>query len=208
MPAKSNCKLNKLWELTLLGDDNAFEKFYYQCIYRLLAYGRRFTGDEYLLKDSIQDIFIDLYEKKSGLGSHIENPLAYLMASLRHSLIKKNVKSRKALSHSFTSEEAQEFSVEYSFQEHLIGKEITLERYKKLKSAITGLSAGQKEVIYLRFEQGLQYPEIAKIMNINVESARKQLHRAIVSLRKIIDNQMFLTFFSFLSKKVDKSCPY
>jgi len=40
------------------------------------------------------------------------------------------------------------------------------------------------------------------LMNITIESARKQLYRALLSLRHVLDNEVFLTLFSYFRKKV------
>jgi RNA polymerase sigma factor (sigma-70 family) len=95
-----------------------------------------------------------------------------------------------------------EFNIEYSFQDQLINMEISEEKRVRLQQAIITLSPGQKEIIYLKFEQELEYPEIAHLMNITIESARKQLYRVLLSLRHILDNEVFLTLFSYFRKKV------
>jgi RNA polymerase sigma factor (sigma-70 family) len=95
----------------------------------------------------------------------------------------------------------EEFNVNYSFQDNLIKQEITIETLDKLRKAIQNLTSGQKEVIYLRFEEGLSYQEISRIMEISVESVRKQVFRAISSLRSILVSTAFYTFFTITLKK-------
>jgi RNA polymerase sigma factor (sigma-70 family) len=95
----------------------------------------------------------------------------------------------------------EEFKVQYSFQDSLINQEITIEILDKLRRAIQNLTSGQKEVIYLRFEEGLSYQEISRIMEISVESVRKQVFRAISSLRNILISTNFYNFFTIILKK-------
>lgn len=97
-------------------------------------------------------------------------------------------------------EEEFNFRVEYSFQDRLIEEEISDERKEILQSAIKELPAKQKEIIYLKFEEEMDYSEIATIQNITVESARKLLYRALLSLRTKIDSDIFHTFFLIFFK--------
>jgi RNA polymerase sigma factor (sigma-70 family) len=192
-------KTSAMWEAFLKGDDHAFASFYFLNINKLLAYGRKITHDSDLLRDAIQEVFVDIYEKRDRPHAHIENPGAWLMVALRNNIYKKKESSRKSATHGLSLVQVEEFNVEYSFQETLINHEMTRELLANLRAAIQQLSSGQKEVIYLRYEAGLPYPDIAGIMQITVESARKQLHRAILSLRKILDSKSIIALFLIFS---------
>jgi RNA polymerase sigma factor (sigma-70 family) len=93
------------------------------------------------------------------------------------------------------------FNIEYSFQDRLIELEISNEIKNKLSAAINSLPPKQKEIIYLKFEEELGYLEISEILKISIESARKLLYRALISLRSIVEPKAFLTFFLVLFKK-------
>ncbi len=191
-----------LWSSFLDGDDKAFIAIYYLFINALLSYGKKLTNDRELIHDAIQEIFIDLYQKRGKKHIPISNLKAYLLIALKNAALKKILQNRiyddkEADDHLF-----DEFNIEYSFQDQLINREISEEKHQRLQKAIVTLSAKQKEIIYLKFEEGLQYPEIASLMNITVESARKQLYRALLSLRQILDNETFLVLFSILRKKI------
>jgi RNA polymerase sigma factor (sigma-70 family) len=49
---------------------------------------------------------------------------------------------------------------------------------------LKNLPAKQKEALYLRYNESMEYPEIAQVLNISVESVRKQVYRALNSIRK------------------------
>ncbi len=55
---------------------------------------------------------------------------------------------------------------------------------KRLKSNIEKLTKRQREVIYLRFYQELDYDEIAGIMEINYHSVVNLIYEALRMLRK------------------------
>ena len=60
----------------------------------------------------------------------------------------------------------------------------------------------EKEIVYLKFEEELDYKDIAQIMGISVESARKSMHRAIRALRHVLDTESFYTVLIIIAKKI------
>ncbi len=189
-----------LWNAFLEGDDKAFTAIYFLYIHQLLSYGRKLTHQNEILFDSIQDVFVCLYEKRGKQLISVSNPKAYLFVSLKNSILKKLIQTQKLHSVETDASNKAEFSAEYSFQDQIISSETSEVTRHTLHQAIHNLSNGQKEIIFLKFEQGLGYSDIAKVMNITVESARKQLYRALVSLREILDKKTIFNFFYFLTK--------
>jgi RNA polymerase sigma factor (sigma-70 family) len=61
------------------------------------------------------------------------------------------------------------------------------------------LPAKQKETLYLRFNESLDYPEIAQMLNISIESVRKQVYRALKSIRESFSNEPFIFLLVFQS---------
>jgi RNA polymerase sigma factor (sigma-70 family) len=51
---------------------------------------------------------------------------------------------------------------------------------------INTLPPRQKEIIFLRFYEGLSYDEIADIMSISINSAYKLLYKALENLQQIM----------------------
>jgi len=140
----------------------------------------------------LQEIFIDLFLKRNKLNVDIKNLKAYLFVSLRNGLIKK-IKSKKRFELYDIKDNNFEFNfnVEYSYQDKLIEDEISQELKNVLQAATKKLPPKQKEIIYLKFEEEMSYPEISEIMAISIESARKLLYRALLSLRKEIPYEQF-----------------
>jgi RNA polymerase sigma factor (sigma-70 family) len=69
-------------------------------------------------------------------------------------------------------------------------------------NALIQLPAKQKEAVYLRFNESLEYNEIAAILEITVESVRKQVHRALKTVREIIGKEADMFLFALFEKKV------
>jgi len=193
---------NILWNSFLDGDDNAFGTVYYAFINAILSYGKKLTSDRELLNDAVQEIFMDLYQKRSKKHIPISNLKSYLFIALKNTILKKILQNRIDVDKVVDDNLLGEFNIEYSFQDQLINREISEEKRQLLQNAIITLSSKQKEIIYLKFEEEMEYTEIARLMKITVESARKQLYRTLLSLRQILDNETFLILFLVLRKKV------
>lgn len=98
-----------------------------------------------------------------------------------------------------------EFDVPYALEEEISEKENASEREKALANALSQLSPRQREIIYLRFECGMDYNHICEIMQMKSDSARKLVFRSIKSLKEIIEGHRttpVLFFFNFPQKHV------
>ena len=76
------------------------------------------------------------------------------------------------------------FSPEVTILDDLIDREVSENIRKKIENLLRQLNTNQREIVYLKYMSGLQHREIAGIMGIQEESARKLLYRAIEKLRK------------------------
>ena len=191
-----------LWESFLRGNDKSFSSLYELYINQLISYGYKLCADREIVHDSLQEIFIDLFMKRTKLNVDIKNLKAYLFISLRNSLFKKIKSSKKVELLEIKEDKFDfDFTIEYSHQDKLIEEETTREIRQTLKAAVLKLPPKQKEIIYLKFEEEMSYPEITDIMMISVESARKLLYRALLSLRSEIHTDSFAPIFFLLSSK-------
>jgi RNA polymerase sigma factor (sigma-70 family) len=203
-PIKTN--LDFLWKSFLKGDDKSFSLIYQQHIDGLFLYGSKLCADRELVRDCIQEIFVDLFLKRKKMNREIINLKSYLFVSLRNCILKKAEKTRKLDTIGGNDDENDgPFYTEYNFLDKYIELEISTEIKKKLQSKINNLPSRQKEIIYLKFEEEMDYPEIARILKISVESARKLLYRALLTLRKTVDPAMIQTLFFVYFKKNSES---
>ena len=85
------------WSRFKSGDRYAFEEIYSEFIDALFAYGIKISHNRELVKDSIQDIFIDLYRYEIDLKKP-ESLEFYLYKSLKRNILKKVKKYRKTKS--------------------------------------------------------------------------------------------------------------
>ncbi len=178
-----------IWKNFLAGDKEAFAHLYNQHVQTLFRYGTKLCPDESLVKDAIQEVFLDLYLKRKNNKTNPQNLKYYLILALKRNLIKQIKRNRKLLEE--TACEGQ-FEPEYSIERSIVHDEEEAELNRRVGAMLNELPAKQKEALYLRFNESMEYPEIAKLLEISVESVRKQVYRALTTIRKKFGQQGFV----------------
>ena len=187
-----------IWSRFKSGDKEAFAILYNLHIDALYHYGTKLCKDEEAVKDALQEIFLELFLKRDKVNISPKILKYYLVLALKRNLIKRLQAGRK-----FNNEfqESVDFEPEYSIELQIIKKENDAEINSRVLKALNQLPAKQKEAIYLRFNESLEYTDIALILGITIESARKQIHRALKTVRELIGNKGIKVLFSFILKK-------
>jgi len=182
----------ELWEDFLNGEDYALSHIYYQHVQGLYRYGKKFSNDDELIKDTIQDLFYDLIKTRHNLHG-TDNIGFYLIASFRRKLAK-SIRKRNVLS-DITDEEFFQAEIVYSVEKELIEKEQLSERERLLQAGFNELAPKQREILYYRYICEFSYDQICKITSLKYDSARKQVFRALKSLRKAVEGRSSIVLF-------------
>lgn len=175
-----------LWSRFLKGDNQVLSLIYLHHANALFDYGCRFTVDQDLVKDSIQEVFCTLIRTRKNL-SETDNVRLYLLKSLKRRIIR----DIKDVGNKPRSLDDQDYSFDLRFSENLDDQlnELDEEKRQLVAEAMQSLTDRQKEAIYLRFNRGLEYEEISFLLNLNYQSSRALIHRSIEKLREIIHVQ-------------------
>jgi len=166
-------------------DEQEWKNLFRQHAEFLYAYGMKFARDEDLVKDTIQELFITIYEKRNSL-SEPEYMRAYLCSGLRNRLINA---LKKDLMISIDD-------VDYSFTLYIDDESADEEekQYKKIQDLLNKLTNRQREVVYLKYFKGLSNEEIAYTLGINKQSVANLLSEAIRQMKKDITFIVFILF--------------
>jgi RNA polymerase sigma factor (sigma-70 family) len=181
-----------LWQDFLAGEVRAFEKLMSDNFRLLFRYGSKFSKDRELVKDSIQDLFLILWEKRDNLSPDAAVK-PYLMASLRR-LMHRQVSSRTWVGGEALQEEDDYFEIEFSVEDDYIRNEATHTRTHQLQKLLNALPRRQKEVVYLKYFQELSREQIAEVMAVTPQTVSNLLQIAIRHL-KMHWKAEFLIFF-------------
>lgn len=174
---------NILWGKLKEGDIKALGHLYDLFIDDLFSYGIQFSQDKHYIMDCIHDLFLDLFKYRKKLAS-TDNVKYYLLRSLKNKILKSQKSKHIQLSSDSFLKKRDDQNYTTSFEEDIINAEFLDERSLKLSNAISFLSKKQKQGLFLRFTEEMNYEEIALIMNVSVQSSRTIIYRAIRALRK------------------------
>jgi RNA polymerase sigma factor (sigma-70 family) len=198
--AKNNQTDLKRWASFRNGDDLALAVIYSENVEILYKYGLKFTSNKNVIEDTIHDLFIDLIRSRQTLGE-TDNILYYLLKSFRRKLIRQLHGESRYGEDLF--QEIQ-FGVHYSIEQEIISEEHRNKVSRQLQQATDQLSPRQKEAIYLKFTEGLDYKEISAILGMGIEASRNLIYRAIKSLKETLSNSPN-PLLLFLFKKISHS---
>ena len=179
--AWSTLSEQQVWRQFRQGDAGALGYIYHQYADPLYNYGRQISPDAELVKDCIQDLFIELMHKRRNLGE-AASIKHYLFASFRRKLIRQIKRSHKLLLKDKITEQ-QDFGIALAHDLKLIEHQMTGEQKALLNKAVKNLSARQREVILLYYYEGFSFEQISYLMEMgSVQAVRNLLGRAIHKL--------------------------
>lgn len=185
----------QLWEDFKKGEKDALSKIYHLHVEALYRYGRKFSADSNLIKDTIQDLFFDLIRTRENLGT-TDHIYFYLIKAFRRKLFRSladDPKNRQKKSR----EEDLEATIVYSVEEVWIENEQLSKKDELIRKGLAELSPKQREILYYRFTCDFEYEQICEIMSMKYDSARKMVFRALKSLREnLADTNIVLLFIS------------
>lgn len=170
-----------LWNKFREGDDESFSSLFNLYFPVLCQYGMKFDISKDMVQDCIQDTFIHLYNH--GNLPAVENPKFYLFRALKNNILNKLVKEKKL--HTISLQDLP-FLTEYEldYVDSAEDNEHNLELLLHVHSILDHLPPRQKEALYLRFQQDLDYEEISEILKMNYQSTRNLVFRALKNIRK------------------------
>ena len=178
---KDNSSDITLWNQLRSGDEEAFSSLFERYYSTLVNYGKALMTGEDLVKDCVQDVFVDIWTYRYKLNEAIVVK-AYLLSSVRKRIAR--LHHREHIFSNIKQIDSLEFLFDFSIEDRLIADETTAKKVEQLNKSINQLSDRQKEAIYLRYHQGLSVEQVAEVLNLNYQSTKNLLHRAILQLRK------------------------
>ncbi len=176
-----HAKENEYWNEMCRGNAEAFEKLYDYFARDLFRYGYRISVNHELVQDSVQDLFLHLWNKRKDLAE-VLSPRFYLYRSLRNKLIRSSESNRLVFS---SDGELSDhfFPGEMDIESSWIAEETDRIKLVQLHEALQKLPIRQQEAIQLRYYHNFSSEEIGRIMNINPQSVRNLQLRAMQQLR-------------------------
>lgn len=170
----------ELWHAFQEGIEGAYEKIYRENVKAMYGYGMHICNNHIIVEDAIQDVFVNLYSRKSRL-SIVKNIRVYLLISLRNAIYN----AKKNQIETFTLDLVQPSLNSEVDAEHMLIEKEKSDNYKILIARMEELlTARQKQALYLRYIEQLSYDEIALLMNINAQSVKNTIQATLKKIRE------------------------
>ena len=172
---------NNLWQGLKQGDKEMFLALYKKYYHTLLFIGVKEMKDAHLVKDIIQQLFLYLWEKRETIQD-ARDVKSYLITSFLRKLTadwKKNKESGllKVVWSSYPEDPQP------NPEEKLIRKDEQSHLVKVLMDRINELPNRQKELITLKFYEGLTYEEIVQRTGLSHRTVYNKIHEGLKKLK-------------------------
>ena len=143
--------------------------------------------DKELIKDCIQDLFIDLRRNRKNLSDTTSIKL-YLFKSIKRKVI---LYKKRLLANSNNIQRycGNDFKVVLSAEHLMINRQLEEQKLSRLNTALKKLTKRQGEVIYYYFYENMDYSQVMEMMDLkNVKSARNLVYKALKVLKSEVEN--------------------
>jgi RNA polymerase sigma factor (sigma-70 family) len=182
----------ELWCLFRDGQAQAVSVLFRRHYRELYSYGVKICRDQSLVKDCIQEMFGELWDKHESLApvSHVR---AYLLKILRRRIF--HHLQQAARQSARDGELLPEFEVVLSAETLLVQEQLSAETLARLNTALQQLTPRQREVIYLRFFDALSCEAISEIIPLRYQSVVNLIYESIKKLREhmhLVDKLLLL----------------
>lgn len=170
-----------LWKAFRSGDEKALVSIFDRFSGPMFNYGYKLIGDRALVQDSIQDLFVEIWQNRERLGD-TDSIKFYLFKSLRRKLIRLKGKSENQIFGRLSSDYSTEVSPSPEFL--MISEQLSLEKRQKVINMLSTLTRRQKEAMFLRYFDELNCDQIAMVMDLKKSAVYNLIHHAVEKLRK------------------------
>jgi RNA polymerase sigma factor (sigma-70 family) len=185
------------WQRLLNGDKEALYELYEACYHILFFTGIKQIHDADLVKDVIQQQFLYFWEKRGSLGE-VRNVKSYIIISFLRRLTNDWVYSRKSINLEVAWSEKEEELFETSYEETIIRKDYDESLHRKMEAVINSLPARQRELIILKFYEGMDYEAIVQKTGLAHRTVYNKIHEALCKIRQQLEQSPILSGIKML----------
>lgn len=130
-------------------------------------------------KDVVQEVWIDLWKRRTSI--HCKTVKTYLVKASQYASYKKQKDKNKVIQLS------KEMHHQMDKDDAILSKKEIDHKTVKLKRAFSKVPTRCKQILKLRFENGLTNSEISKELNISIRSVETQVSKSYKIIRKNFD---------------------
>ena len=175
-----------LRQFRLTGDASAFETLVHRYEHDLFGYLRRYLHSVEMAEDVFQATFLQVHLKRDSFeDGRLFRPWLYAIAT--HQAIDAQRRNRRhrmvELDRRHGDEDSHAFVTALASRDTTADDQAETEEARlQVRSAIDGLTAPQRMVVELVYQQGLKYREAAKRIGIPVGTVKSRVRAALLKL--------------------------
>jgi len=169
-----------VWRHFRNGDPTALATIFNENYDSLYCYGKKLVQDEDLVKDCVQNLFLKIWKSRHKLMA-VKVVRPYLLKSLRRHIADQIVAQNRINAAQVRLQ--GEFEITFSHEDFLVAAQTSVEQREALARSLNALPLRQREAIFLRFYEDLDYLRIAEVMALNVQSVRNLIHQSLKNIR-------------------------
>lgn len=170
-----------LWDGMLRGEQDMFISLYKKYYHPLLFIGIAQVKDAQVVKDTIQQLFLYLWEKRQRLQP-AKNVRSYLLTSFLRKLTLDWKKTGRFSNLQVSPNNSFEDSP-LTPEDDLIRKDKQSHQSKVLIEHMNELPSRQRELLCLKFYEGYSYDEIVHHTGLSHRTVYNKIHEALKRLR-------------------------
>lgn len=166
----------ELWELCRQGNIWGYNELFRRYYPRMLRLASHYISDTMVAEELCMDQMFNLWAKRESITIK-DNLSSYIFCSIRNLIVshlRKNIPVTAGI------EELEKISTYELSDQHLLSEEIKTAYHKALKK----LSPQRYKAFVLSRMENMSYPEIAKRMNLSVNTVENYMGAALNSLRE------------------------
>ncbi|WP_293946975.1 RNA polymerase sigma factor [Sphingobacterium sp. UBA7249] len=181
-----NMSLEDLFLLVKESNEGAFDELYHRTWKKLYGIAVRRLQDENVAKEIVQDIYIDLWEKRDR--KTIQDIDHYLCQAVRFKVIDKFRKEKKYF------DELETLVEKLSDGSTADERYIQVELQTILNGWIARMPHKRRAIFQLRYNEDKTVKEIAKLLGISTKTVQNQLLNTTNTLKDLIHKILFMFF--------------
>ena len=173
-----------------------FEQIILRHTDKLSAYIRRYIPDVALVEDILQDTFIKVFQSiKAGNYSENGKFISWVLR-IAHNLIIDHFRLIKQMNTiSNDNYESDLFNSKRFAEDNIEDDMIKRQIHQDVRKMISHLDEDQKEVVMLKYYEGLSFKEIANKTKVSINTALGRMRYALINIRRMMEeNKISLTF--------------
>ncbi len=169
----------QLMALTAGGNKAAFAVLVKRHLPRVTKFCLRFVGEMAAAQEMAQEIFLEVWLRRGRYESQGKFTVFLFVIARTRCLNRARAEGRRGRREQVAQEDGPALPSQLDL---LLDKE----RQRQVQKALLGLSVKLREAVLLRFDQGLDYRDVALILGCTESTTRSRVRLAMLALRDAI----------------------